>query len=135
MASSLLYYSLMYPNVEKYNTDREVREILHETFGYPIPPVEEILRHKWIESEKAGRDIGLSTSIYDWKARHYDHWRQAVLRTPGTTRAYASSRTAAARVRKAAAPFIEEPVLTDSEGVAITMPMWFLAGLKNRLSL
>ncbi len=124
----------MYPNVEKYKSESEVREILHETFGYPIPPVEEILRHKWLESEKAGRDIGLSTSIYDWKARHYDHWRHAVLRTPGTTRTYANSRPAT-RVRMAAVPLIEEPILTDSEGVAITMPMWFLAGLKNRLSL
>ena len=27
---------------------------------------EEILKHKWIESEKAGRDIGFERALTDW---------------------------------------------------------------------
>lgn len=36
---------------------------------------EEILRHKWIESEKAGRDIGFERALLDWIRRHRDGWR------------------------------------------------------------
>jgi len=31
---------------------------------------EEILRHKWIESEKAGYDIGFEKALLDWVMRH-----------------------------------------------------------------
>ncbi|MCC5833204.1 MAG: hypothetical protein JJU20_00580 [Opitutales bacterium] len=36
---------------------------------------EEILKHKWIESEKAGRDIGFERALLDWIRRHRDGWR------------------------------------------------------------
>lgn len=36
---------------------------------------EEILRHKWIESEKAGKDIGFEQALQDWVRKHRDHWR------------------------------------------------------------
>jgi len=36
---------------------------------------EEILRHKWIESEKAGHDIGFETALIDWVRNHRDQWR------------------------------------------------------------
>lgn len=36
---------------------------------------EEILRHKWIESEKAGHDIGFETALLDWIRNHRDKWR------------------------------------------------------------
>jgi hypothetical protein len=38
---------------------------------------EEILRHKWIESEKAGRDIGFEQAITDWIVRHRSKWRKS----------------------------------------------------------
>lgn len=38
---------------------------------------EEILRHKWIESEKAGKDIGFERALLDWIRRHRDDWRAA----------------------------------------------------------
>jgi hypothetical protein len=38
---------------------------------------EEILRHKWIESEKAGRDIGFEKALLDWMIKHRSTWRQA----------------------------------------------------------
>ena len=31
---------------------------------------EEILKHKWIESEKAGADIGFEKALGDWIVRH-----------------------------------------------------------------
>lgn len=38
---------------------------------------EEILRHKWIESEKAGHDIGFEKALLDWVMRHRGGWRQS----------------------------------------------------------
>ena len=38
---------------------------------------EEILRHKWIESEKAGHDIGFERALLDWIKKHRDRWRQS----------------------------------------------------------
>ncbi len=67
-------------------SDRYLQEKLRETFGVPTPPLDEILRHKWLESERAGRDIGLLHSIQDWKARHYEAWRVAVMQSPGSPR-------------------------------------------------
>lgn len=36
---------------------------------------EEILKHKWIESEKAGTDIGFERALFDWIAKHRSNWR------------------------------------------------------------
>ena len=36
---------------------------------------EEILKHKWIESEKAGADIGFEKALGDWIVRHRSNWR------------------------------------------------------------
>ncbi len=37
---------------------------------------EEIMRHKWIESEKAGRDIGFEQALTDWIVKHRSKWRR-----------------------------------------------------------
>lgn len=37
---------------------------------------EEILRHKWIESEKAGYDIGFERALTDWILKHRSKWRK-----------------------------------------------------------
>jgi hypothetical protein len=36
---------------------------------------EEVLRHKWLESEKAGRDIGFEFALIDWIVKHRSKWR------------------------------------------------------------
>jgi hypothetical protein len=41
---------------------------------------EEILKHKWIESEKAGSDIGFEKALLDWIVRHRSNWRQKRLK-------------------------------------------------------
>ncbi len=38
---------------------------------------EEILRHKWIESEKVGYDIGFEHALTDWIVRHRSKWRKS----------------------------------------------------------
>jgi hypothetical protein len=38
---------------------------------------EEILKHKWIESEKAGRDIGFERALTDWIIKHRSKWRKS----------------------------------------------------------
>lgn len=38
---------------------------------------EEILRHKWIESEKVGHDIGFEQALTDWIVRHRAAWRRS----------------------------------------------------------
>jgi hypothetical protein len=37
---------------------------------------EEILRHKWFESEKAGHDIGYDRALISWMVHHRIAWRQ-----------------------------------------------------------
>lgn len=37
---------------------------------------EEILKHKWIESEKAGYDIGFERALTDWIINHRAKWRR-----------------------------------------------------------
>ena len=46
---------------------------------------EEILKHKWIESEKEGRDIGFERALTDWIVKHRSKWRRT--RQPSTSRA------------------------------------------------
>ena len=38
---------------------------------------EEVLKHKWIESEKAGHDIGLERAMTDWILKHRSQWLKA----------------------------------------------------------
>jgi hypothetical protein len=37
---------------------------------------EEILKHKWIESEKAGTDIGFEKALLDWILKYRSNWRE-----------------------------------------------------------
>lgn len=37
---------------------------------------EEILRHKWLESEKVGYDIGFERALADWVVKHRSKWRR-----------------------------------------------------------
>lgn len=37
---------------------------------------EEILRHKWIESEKVGHDIGFERALVDWITKYRAGWRR-----------------------------------------------------------
>jgi hypothetical protein len=41
---------------------------------------EEVLKHKWIESEKAGSDIGFEKALLDWIVKHRSNWRDKRLK-------------------------------------------------------
>jgi len=36
---------------------------------------EEILKHKWIESERLGYDVGFERALLDWIRKHRESWR------------------------------------------------------------
>lgn len=38
---------------------------------------EEVMRHKWFLSEKAGRDVGIHETMADWVANHQLAWRKS----------------------------------------------------------
>lgn len=35
---------------------------------------EEVLKHKWYESEKAGYDIGWTKALIDWSLKYKSQW-------------------------------------------------------------
>jgi hypothetical protein len=37
----------------------------------------EVERHKWLESEKAGKDIGYDAALIDWVMKHKSKWKEA----------------------------------------------------------
>ena len=37
----------------------------------------EILKHKWLESEKVGHDIGIESAQKSWKSNHAEEWRKS----------------------------------------------------------
>jgi hypothetical protein len=47
---------------------------------------EEILKHKWIESEKAGRDIGFEKALLDWIVKHRSNWRERRIKEARTAK-------------------------------------------------
>lgn len=42
-----------------------------------LAEVEEINKHKWIESEKKGEDIGWDKALLDWIMKHKKDWRKS----------------------------------------------------------
>jgi hypothetical protein len=54
------------------NTELVKESLLYKEF---LAEREEILRHKWLESEKAGHDIGFEKALLDWIVKHRSSWR------------------------------------------------------------
>lgn len=54
------------------NTDLVKNSVLYREF---LAEREEILKHKWIESEKVGHDIGFEKALLDWIIKHRSEWR------------------------------------------------------------
>ncbi len=48
---------------------------------------EEILKHKWIESEKAGKDVGFEKALLDWIVKHRSNWRDRRIKEARTVKA------------------------------------------------
>ena len=60
------------PATSPQEADLAARSSLYAEF---LAEREEILHHKWIESEKAGKDIGFERAMIDWKRHHRARWR------------------------------------------------------------
>jgi hypothetical protein len=65
------------PNPE--NSDLVKNSVLYKEF---LAEREEILKHKWLESEKAGHDIGFEKALLDWIVKHRSAWREKRQRVP-----------------------------------------------------
>ncbi len=55
------------------DSDLMTNSVLYKEF---LAEREEILKHKWIESEKAGADIGFEKALLDWIVKHRSSWRE-----------------------------------------------------------
>ena len=51
------------------------------TFSQYLNERDEILRHKWLESEKTGRDIGFEAALSGWIGQHREAWLKAQVTT------------------------------------------------------
>lgn len=61
------------PSIQNKENDLIKDSTLYKEF---MAEREEILRHKWIESEKAGRDIGFEKALVDWIVNCRSSWRE-----------------------------------------------------------
>jgi len=52
---------------------------LEETSFYKefLAEKEEIMKHKWYESERAGKDIGFARALIDWTIKFKSKWLQS----------------------------------------------------------
>ncbi len=59
--------------------DAEAQELLRSSALYKefLAEREEILKHKWIESEKVKHDIGFEQALLDWIVKHRAAWRKS----------------------------------------------------------
>ena len=57
----------------------ESEELMRQSSLYQefLAEREEILSHKWLESERIGYDIGFERALLDWIRRHREKWRAA----------------------------------------------------------
>jgi hypothetical protein len=45
-------------------------------YGDYLAERDEILRHKWLMSERAGHDTGFENALTDWAHHHHAIWRR-----------------------------------------------------------
>jgi hypothetical protein len=65
-------HSRQMPAVQEDKSQFVKNSVLYKEF---LAEREEILKHKWIESEKAGKDIGFEKALLDWIVKHRSNWR------------------------------------------------------------
>jgi len=63
---------------------------LHEFISLQL---REIDRHKWIESQKAGRDLG-EEAVFDWVLNYAEDFRRYILEVLGEQVVYPNGQTA-----------------------------------------
>lgn len=76
-------------NQPERQTDFVKQSSLYQEF---LAEREEILRHKWIESERLGYDIGFERALLDWIRKHRDGWRKSRRQGPSAAPSDSSGR-------------------------------------------
>jgi hypothetical protein len=68
----------MHPSSPK-ESEASSREFVKQSSLYQefLAEREEILRHKWLESERLGHDIGFERALLDWIRKYRENWRSA----------------------------------------------------------
>lgn len=67
-------HSSSHPESDSSSRDFVKQSSLYQEF---LAEREEILRHKWLESERLGHDIGFERALLDWIRKHRESWRTA----------------------------------------------------------
>jgi len=83
--SLVMFTTAMNPPATEMN-DLVKNSVLYKEF---LAERDEILRHKWIESEKQGHDIGFEKALLDWIIKYRSAWRSdraKALRDQSTTK-------------------------------------------------
>lgn len=83
--SLIMLQTAMNPPATEMN-DLVKNSVLYKEF---LAERDEILRHKWIESEKRGHDIGFEKALLDWIIKYRSAWRSErakVMRDQSTTK-------------------------------------------------
>ena len=64
---------------ESYYPKKVVKGGLNVAYEISLHKAEEqqVLLHKWLESEKAGYDIGMEKAQESWAKYHKDNWRKS----------------------------------------------------------
>lgn len=82
MDQNLIYMSCINKKIQS-ESKKNTTEYLDEGFAERsslyqefLAEREEILKHKWIESEKKGKDIGFERALLDWIRHHRENWRR-----------------------------------------------------------
>ncbi|MEX2382858.1 MAG: hypothetical protein WD490_10770 [Opitutales bacterium] len=65
--------------MNKTRKDRPEEDFIKQSSLYQefLAEREEILKYKWLESEKAGYDIGFERALLDWIRKYRDNWRES----------------------------------------------------------
>lgn len=64
-------------NPSNSNSENETQGVVYQSKIYQeyCRKRDEILKYKWIESEKAGKDIGMDKAWLQWEAKYYKKWK------------------------------------------------------------
>jgi len=86
-------------------SEKSSREFVKQSSLYQefLAEREEILRHKWIESERLGHDIGFERALLDWIRKHREGWRSARRSQPGPSASGTSTESPSSASLKSAA--------------------------------
>jgi hypothetical protein len=75
-----IFLGIVRPAMNSTESDREKEpeNLLRKSALYKefLAERNEILKHKWIESEKVGYDIGFERALLDWIVKYRSTWRK-----------------------------------------------------------